>query len=67
MSSFFPLFLRGENKVNHEQMKLFYAIGYVGTYHRKYNPVPPATIGTRSLLRMSLVFSRASSKNCPTE
>lgn len=37
------------------------------TYHLKYNPVPPETIGTRPLLRMSLVACLASSKNCPTE
>ena len=39
----------------------------VETYHLKYNPVPPVTIGTRPLLRISLVACLASSKNCPTE
>lgn len=43
------------------------ALNKTRTYHRKYNPVPPVTIGTRPLLRTSLVAFLASSKNCPTE
>jgi hypothetical protein len=40
---------------------------FMGKYHRKYNPVPPTTMGTWPLSRILLVACLASSKNCPTE